>query len=293
MTDLTRNLLQQQYEGTRLAAAVYGAADIKALLATNPSQHQLTAGLHNVLITQRFSIDQANSFVQKYMPVAALDKEFRVNGTDQIATAVCGTDWERNFTNDLALADFAIALNHLPAYQTTLIANFVLRETIPVGQSGPQFAVQGIKSNADDLSLALANSAAALGDITGQLQTPLNMPRIMQTGSVLGTGQALGACVEAAGHSEGSPEVAVVGIAIAQCTRNTTVNGPDVSLAQMQSVADQITQQAGLETRDILNLGGNAKPKRYAFDSCSRNLHERQRQFLFASANTSQWRDAA
>jgi hypothetical protein len=50
MTDLTRNQLQQQYEGTRLAAAAYGATHIKALLATNPSPHQLTAGLHNVLV---------------------------------------------------------------------------------------------------------------------------------------------------------------------------------------------------------------------------------------------------
>jgi len=48
-----------------------------------------------------------------------------------------------------------------------------------------------------------------------------------------------------------------------------------------------------IETRDILNLGGNAEPVRYIFDSCLRKLHERQRQFLFTSANTSQWRDAA
>jgi hypothetical protein len=50
MTDLTRNQLQQQYEGTRLAAAAYGATHIKALLATNPNPHQLTVGLHNVLV---------------------------------------------------------------------------------------------------------------------------------------------------------------------------------------------------------------------------------------------------
>ena len=181
MTDLTKSQLQQQYEGTRLAAAAYGAADIKALLATHPSPHQLTASLHNVLMDQGFTIDQANSFVQKYTPVAALDQDgagavlFRVNGTDQIATAVRGTDWKENFTNDLALADSAISLNHLPTYQTTLIANFVLRDTTPAGQPVAQFAVQGISSNADDLSVALANSATALGDVFGQMQTPLIM----------------------------------------------------------------------------------------------------------------------
>lgn len=183
MTDLTKSQLQQQYEGTRLAVAAYGAADIKALLATYPSPHQLTAGLHNVLTAQGFTIDQANSFVQKYTPVAALDQDgagavlFRVNGTDQIATAVRGTDTttDANKRNDLYLADSAIALNHLPTYQTTLIANFVLRETTPAGQSVAQFAVQGITSNADDLAVALANSAAALGDVAGQVQTPLIM----------------------------------------------------------------------------------------------------------------------
>lgn len=272
MTDLTSPQLQQQYEGTRLAAAAYGAAPIKALLATIPSPEALATGVSKILAGQGFTAAQANSFVSIYTPVAALDQDgegavlFRVNGTDQIATAVRGTDKSTldNAFNDITLADTAFALNHLPTYQTTLIANFVLSETRPAGQSVPQFAVQGINSNADDLSVALSNSTAAFGDITGQLQTPLNMPRIVQTGTVLGTGRALGTCVDAAGHSEGSPEVTVVGSAIAQCMRITTVNGPGVSLVQMQSVADQITQQAGLPRQNLalqnqlnsqLNLG--------------------------------------
>jgi hypothetical protein len=71
MTDKATQTLQQQYEGTRLSVAAYGAADLKALLASNPSTHALTAGTHSVLIKQGFSVEQANSFVQKYTPVAA------------------------------------------------------------------------------------------------------------------------------------------------------------------------------------------------------------------------------
>jgi hypothetical protein len=36
MTELTKSQLQQQYEGSRLAVAAYGAEQFKALLATNP-----------------------------------------------------------------------------------------------------------------------------------------------------------------------------------------------------------------------------------------------------------------
>lgn len=120
MTDLTTSQLQQQYEGTRLAAAAYGAASIKALLATNPSPEALATGVSQILIGQGFTAAQANNFVQMYTPVAALDKDgagavlFRVNGTDQIATAVRGTDKSTldNAFNDIALADSAGQFAH-------------------------------------------------------------------------------------------------------------------------------------------------------------------------------------
>ena len=66
--------IQQQFEGARLAAAAYATKEIKTLLASNPSQHQLTAGLQGALVQQGFTIEQANSFVQKYSPVAAINK---------------------------------------------------------------------------------------------------------------------------------------------------------------------------------------------------------------------------
>jgi LysM repeat protein len=43
----------------------------------------------------------------------------------------------------------------------------------------------------------------------------------------------------------------VVGAAIAQCTRITTVNGPGVSLTQMQHVANEITSKANLPAQDL------------------------------------------
>jgi hypothetical protein len=265
MTTLTPTQLQQQFEGSRLAVAAYAAADIKTLLNTNPSTHQLSAGLHNALLKQGFSIEQANNFVQKYSPVAALDQDgagavlFRVNGTDQVATAVRGTDWKENFRNDVVFADATIAQGQLPVYQTTLIANFVLRETTPAGQPVPQFSVQGGNSNAADLLRASSDSAttnqlmtAGGGLNTSLLSSPqITLPKIIQTGTTLGTGRAVGPCVDAAAHSEGGPEVTVVGSAIAQCARITTVNGPGVSLVQMQHVANEITSKANLPAQDL------------------------------------------
>ncbi len=252
-------ILQQQFEGTRLAAAAYAARDIKTLLATNPSQHELTAGLHSALVKNGFSIEQANSFVEKYTPAAALDQDgagavlFRVNGTNEVATAVRGTEYQtfEQRTNDLVLADGTIAQNQLPVYQTTLIANFVLRETTPAGQPVPQFSVQGGNSNAADLARATADTLANAGGEKGSAPNLVTMPVIVQTGTAIGTGNAVGQCVDAAAHSEGAPEITTLGSAIAQCSRITTVNGPGVSLAQMQSVSDQIAAQADRPQQDI------------------------------------------
>jgi len=250
MTELTKVQLQQQFEGTRLAVAAYAAADIKTLLSTNPSTHELSAGVHNTLLKQGFSIEQAISFVQKYSPVAALDQDgagavlFRVNGTDQVAIAVRDTNPE-NPRPDL-IADGSIAQNQLPIHQTVLIANFVLQETTPAGEVVPQLAVEGGSSNAADL-LRSSNDSLVLG--LGQVSpvaqavniavnpAGVSLPTLVVSGTTLGTGRAVGPCVDAAGHSEGSPEVTVMGSAIAQCARITTVNGPGVSLAQMQYVA--------------------------------------------------------
>ena len=238
--------LQQQYEGTRLAAAAYGAENIKSLLARNTSSTELQAGLRSTLVQQGYTRAQADSFASKYTPVAALDQDgagvviFRDNGSGKIAVAVRGTEkeWGERLVNDLLLADGTIAQNHLPLYQTTLIANFVLRETTPAGEPVPQFAVNGIGNNLDDMKrAALESLASTTGGEAGSVPQMITLPKMVQTGTVYGTGRALGECADAAAHSEGSPEVTTIGSALAQCSRITTVNGPGVSGAQMQSMA--------------------------------------------------------
>ena len=257
MTDASNPKLQQQYDGTRLAAAAYGAEQFKVLLATNPSPGGLIAGVESILVQQGFSPAQASIFVAKYTPVAALDQDgagavlFKVNGTNEIATAVRGTEKENNFLSDVVHADGTIAQNQLPVYQTTLIANFVLRETTPAGQPVPQFSVQGGNSNTADLARATADTLANAGGEKGDAPNLVTMPVIVQTGTAIGTGNAVGQCVDAAAHSEGAPEITTLGSAIAQCSRITTVNGPGVSLTQMQSVSDQIAAQADRPQQDI------------------------------------------
>ena len=136
MTSATSAQPLQQFEGSRLAVAAYGAKQVKALLLTNPSSDVLSASFVNILLNQRFTPAQANSFASKYTPVAALDQDgagvviFRDSDSGEVAVAVRGTD-SNNQWNDLVLADGSISQKHLPAYQTALIANSVLRETTP------------------------------------------------------------------------------------------------------------------------------------------------------------------
>ena len=201
MANPTSAQLQQRFETSRLALAAYGAEQVKGLLATNPSAHVLAANFVNILLDQGFTPEQANSFVSKYTPVAALDQEgagailFRDTASGEVAVAVRGTDWEHNFMNDLVLADSTIALNHLPVYQTTLIANFVLRETAPEGSTVKQFAVQGINSNADNLLSAVESAvgktiqtvAPVFGWVANMAIQETTAPRLVVAGSAVGT----------------------------------------------------------------------------------------------------------
>ena len=231
----------QQYRGVRLAAAAYAATDITALLATNPSAQQLATSMQSTLIQQGFTSQQAQQFVSEYTPVAAMNQNgagailFRVNGTDQIAVAVRGTNPEvinfgdlqvPSFNSNDILSDLTIASNNLPAYQTNLIANWILRETTPAGQAVQQFQITGFDNNAGEAAAGVIQSGASAVPIIGAGVNYItsSQPIVQLCASVLGTGRALGTCVDAAGHSEGSPEVTVLGSAVAQCQNITTVN---------------------------------------------------------------------
>ena len=241
--------LERQYEGARLALAAYAAQSLKSLLATSPTASELAAGTVSALVAQGFTPAQAEQFAHKYTPVSALDQDgagavlFRVNGTSEIAVGVRGTETP----SDLFGADVTIATNRLPQYQTTLIANWVLRETTPADQTVAQFDLKGFNSNWGEATSAVlfdglkkANPFAA---VAVQLASA-GQPIVQVNGQVQGTGLAVGTCVDAAAHSEGSPEVTVIGSALAQCQRITTVNGAGVRVERMQKMANAFSISA-------------------------------------------------
>jgi len=156
----------RQFEGARLAAAAYQAKAIHTALSNGLTGAELQQATQAALISNDppFTLVQAKDFLSKYTPVAALDKDgagaviFRDNDSGKIAVAVRGTN--KNDPKPDVYADGTIALDQLPIYQTVLIANFVLRETTPAGQIIPQYAAQGISSNADDLARAASDALA-------------------------------------------------------------------------------------------------------------------------------------
>lgn len=251
--------------------AAYKAAQIDAILKSpgDPKQLLIKTLANATLVDSTgdyvpdtklppgdFTIAQAKAFAERYTPVAALDQDgagaviFKDNVSGQYVFSVRGTDVPSNIVQDLQ-ADVAIAGNQVPAYQTTLIVNFLLRETAPANTVVPQFSVQGFISSADDLLAGVGNllTRAAGGEV-GSNADSLSIPKLNVTSTVAGTGNAVGVCVDATGHSEGSPEVTVAA-AVVDCMRTTTVNGPGASLVQMQGMVEQFTQGAHLPSVNL------------------------------------------
>jgi len=81
---------------------------------------------------------------------------------------------------------------------------------------------RGINSNTDDLLRATGDTLASAGGEKGSAPNLVTMPVMVQTSTVMGTGRAVGTCVDAAAHSEGSPEITTLGSAIAQCSGQPT-----------------------------------------------------------------------
>ena len=83
---------------------------------------------------QAFSPERAEQIAQRYTPLAVLDKDgagaiiFRDATDNQNIIAVRGTDIPNNIREDIA-ADWGISVGILPMYQTSLIDNFIARET--------------------------------------------------------------------------------------------------------------------------------------------------------------------
>ena len=120
----------QKYENNRDTAEKYIHDEFKTLLI-------------NMEGGQAFSPERAEQIAQRYTPLAVLDKDgagaiiFRDTTDNQNIIAVRGTDIPNNIREDIA-ADSGISVGMLPMYQTSLIDNFIARETAPAGASIPQ-----------------------------------------------------------------------------------------------------------------------------------------------------------
>jgi hypothetical protein len=152
---MKRKELQQQLkfeqEAIEMMVIAYQAKTIlqimdKSKTVENPEQF-INDKFKNLLINmeggQAFSPERAEQIAQRYTPLAVLDKDgagaiiFRDATDNQNIIAVRGTDIPNNIREDIA-ADWGISVGILPMYQTSLIDNFIARETAPAGASIPQ-----------------------------------------------------------------------------------------------------------------------------------------------------------
>ena len=104
---------------------------------------ELKTLLTNMEGGQAFSPERAEQIVQRYTPLAVLDRDgagaiiFRDAIDNQNIIAVRGTDIPNNIREYIA-ADWGISVGILPMYQTSLIDNFIARETATAATSVPK-----------------------------------------------------------------------------------------------------------------------------------------------------------
>ena len=263
-TKSTKSEHQQQYEDICLSLAAHGANAFKALLATQPPSDALISGVQSILREQDFSAEMASHFTTHYTPVAAFDQDgagavlFKVHDTASVAIGVRGVD----FDSDHLFAEEFLDQNRILVYHATLIANFVLRETTPTKRSIAQFAVLGMRCDSDDVCPDPINAIAydpqrcspIFNTVIRCDIEDLLAPEMITTGKVKGTGRAIGPCIHASFGFEGFAEPTVLGSAFAQCSRINTVNGPSVTLRQLQSMIDQINKAVGLPAQNLTQL---------------------------------------
>ena len=157
---MSRKELQQQFkheqEAIEMMVIAYQAVYLKDILQKAPAnakregiavdqyiRDEFKTLLINMEGGQAFSPERAEQIAQRYTPLAVLDKDgagaiiFRDATDNQNIIAVRGTDIPNNIREDIA-ADWGISVGILPMYQTSLIDNFIARETAPAGASIPQ-----------------------------------------------------------------------------------------------------------------------------------------------------------
>ena len=198
--------------------SIFNAANNNKRLDNFQKQQYIQTEFKNLLINmeggQAFSPERAEQIAQRYTPLAVLDKDgagaiiFRDATDNQNIIAVRGTDIPNNIREDIA-ADWGISVGILPMYQTSLIDNFIARETAPAGASVPQVWF--------DTELGIVASEPELG-----------------------TGRATGQIKYIAAHSEGGPEAQTLGLRYGADT--WTLNAPGVADFTIQRYLDQVGQ---------------------------------------------------
>ena len=149
---MTQEELQQQLhheqEVIEMMVIAYQAKALKNIELESTSKPNpnlyIQTEFKNLLVNmeggQAFSPERAEQIAQRYTPLAVLDKDgagaiiFRDATDNQNIIAVRGTDIPNNIREDIA-ADSGISVGMLPMYQTSLIDNFIARETAPAATS--------------------------------------------------------------------------------------------------------------------------------------------------------------
>ena len=127
--------------------SIFNAANNNKRLDNFQKQQYIQTEFKNLLINmeggQAFSPERAEQIAQRYTPLAVLDKDgagaiiFRDATDNQNIIAVRGTDIPNNIREDIS-ADWGISVGILPMYQTSLIDNFIARETATAATSVPK-----------------------------------------------------------------------------------------------------------------------------------------------------------
>ena len=225
--------LRNEQESIEMMVIAYQVKQLKKVLDSSSSfdnekqkeqyiHDEFKQTLQNIDEGQAFSPEQAERIVNRYTPIAALDSAgagailLRDNTDNQIIGAIRGADLSnvRNAIVDGG-ADTGIAFKALPVYQTTLIDNFIARET------------------------------AAAGTSVAQITFDQRNLQIERTTDAIGTGRAQGQIKYIAGHSEGGPESQTMGVR--HGANVWTLNAPGVDHTDVSAYIEQTARLTGMQ----------------------------------------------
>ena len=147
--------VQIELENITLSVMSYNVAKIKKTMDSNEYltkkgrdqldflRNELKTSLETMRDGKAFSPERTQEIINRYTPLSALNKDgaghilfFDQHNPNTIHVAMRGseeflTDWLRSDTGNIAIGD-------VPMHQTSLIDNFIARETAPAATSVPK-----------------------------------------------------------------------------------------------------------------------------------------------------------